>query len=289
MSRYWYREKRYPGKFPAIIFNFLRMTQLETLASVQGRSLLRDIYRELRYERRLGTFQTLGTMWRICTTEQELIRRTRHDVVVLHPLGWWQGTTLWMQEVINRYYFAAINAWVYAGAAILLVAVGLNRVGAINQPSFIVGGIVLEAVLLLALFAVMYFTPPDEPDVAPHSSAASEGTIELLRELGEIGRDYAAMAVQLEAISSALNDMVERQDAIVESVRESVDAAVKAVQPNPDLMASMKVTTASLERFSESVDALSDRLRAMETQEVERMVRAELERILSRNILNTKG
>jgi hypothetical protein len=268
---------------------FLQMTQLETLASVQGRALLRDIYRELRYERRLGTFLMLGTMWRICTSEQELIRRTRHDVVILHPLGWWQGTTLWMQEVVNRYYFAAINAWVYAGAALLLVAVGLNRVGAINQPALVVSGIVLEAVLLLMLFAVMYFTPPEEPDVAPSAGSGSEGTLELLRELGEIGRDYAAMAVQLEAISSALNDMVERQDAMALSIRESVQAAVQAVQPNPELMNSMQNTTASLERFTESVDALGQRLRAMETQEVERMVRSELERILSRSILNTNG
>jgi hypothetical protein len=264
------------------------MTQLETLASVQGRGLLRDIYRELRYERRLGTFQTLGTMWRICTSEQELIRRTRHDVVVLHPLGWWQGTTLWMQEVVNRYFFSAINAWVYAGAAVLLVAVGLNRVGVINQPSLVVAGIILEAVLLLMLFAVMYFTPPEEPESASTMSSASEGTVELLRELGEIGRDYAAMAVQLEAISSALNDMVEKQDVMARAVRESVDTAVSAVAPNPELMASMQQTTAALDSFAGSVDALGQRLRSMETQEVERLVRTELERILSRQIINAK-
>ena len=264
------------------------MMQLETLASLQGRSLLKDIYRELRFDRQLGTTQVLGALWRICTTEQELIRRTRHDVVVLHPLGWWQGSILWMQEVINRYYFSAINAWVYAGAAVLLLAVGLNRVGVIHQPEMVVAGIVLEAFLLLVLFAVMYFTPPDDVEVQAPTGAA-EGTIELLREIGEIGRDYAAMAVQLEAIASSLNDLVEKQDAMATTVRDSVNAAVHAVAPNPSLMTAMENTTVALDRFAGSIDALGMRLKAMETQEVENLVRTQLERIVSKEVLRSVG
>ncbi len=260
------------------------MTQLETLASVQGRKLLRDIYQELRFERRLNTLQTLGTLWRICTSEQELIRRSKRDVVVLHPLGPWQGTTLWMQEVVNRYYFSAINAWVYAGAALLLVAVGLTRLGVVQSTGMVVTGIVVEAVLLLVLFAVMYFTPPDDADETPQT-ATSDSTTELLREIGEIGRDYAAMAVQLEAIAASLNDLVERQDAIVNSMHTSVQAAVQAVAPNPEMLGSMKATTAALEGFATTVQKLTDRLKAVETHEVERHVRTELERILTRQIL----
>jgi hypothetical protein len=53
-------------------------------------------------------------------------------------------------------------------------------------------------------------------------------------------------------------------------------------------MASMQQTTAALDSFAGSVDALGQRLRSMETQEVERLVRTELERILSRQIINAK-
>ncbi|MCO6466852.1 MAG: hypothetical protein J5I53_09575, partial [Bradyrhizobiaceae bacterium] len=260
------------------------MTQLETLANVQGRLLLQDIYRELRYERRLGTAQVLGTMWRICTKEQELIRTTRHDVVILHPLGWMQGTALWMQEVVNRFYYSAINAWVYAGAAVLLLAVGLNRVGVIHQPAFVVGGIVLEAALLLVLFVVMYYTPPEEP-TRKEPAGENESTIELLREIGEIGRDYAAMAVQLEAIAASLAEVVEKQETMNAAVRDSVQSAVNAVAPNPTLMNSMEKTSASLDQFADSINKLGSRLQALEAQEVQRHVRAELERLLSREIL----
>ncbi len=137
------------------------MTTIETLSSVHGRALLRDIYRELRFERQVSSLVVLTTMWRICSTERELIRMTKRDVVVLHPLGIWAGTSLWMQEVINRFFYSAINAFVYFGAALLLVAVGLNRTRVIETPGLVVAGVILEALLLMLLFVVMFFTPPE--------------------------------------------------------------------------------------------------------------------------------
>lgn len=261
--------------------------QLETLSSPQGRSLVREIYRELRYERRIGGLQALTTTWRVCTTETELIRLSKRDVTIMHPLGVWSGTALWMQEVVNRFLYGPINAFVYAGAALLLVAVGLTRMGMLKQPSIVVVGIALEACLLLALFVVMYFSPPEETeeeDFHPSSAGASD---ELLRELGEIGRDYAAMAVQLESISATLTELVDQQRQLIDSVRTGVDAAVSAVRPNAELQSSMQDTTSALTSFASSVSLLGERLRTVEQQEVERLVRAELERILSRTIVQS--
>ncbi len=262
------------------------MTTIETLSSVNGRSLLRDIYQELRFERHVGAFVALSTLWRICTTERELIRTTKRDVVVLHPLGVFSGTALWMQEVVNRHFYAAINAFVYFGAAFLLVAVGLNRTRVIETPSLVVAGVIVEALLLVLLFAVMFFTPPDEVFESTSGGNPSASSEELLRELGEIGRDYAAMAVQLETIAGTLSDLVERQDQMVLQMRDGVNAAVSAVAPNPELMNAMRSTTGSLERFTESVDALGERLRTVERQEVERLVRSEFERLITRTILD---
>lgn len=265
----------------------LRMTTIETLSSVNGRALLRDIYQELRFERQLGALAALQVMWSICTKERELIRTTKRDVVVLHPLGMFSGTALWMQEIVSRYFYSAINAFVYFGAALLLVAVGLNRTRVIDTPSLVVAGIVLEAVLLMVLFLVMFFTPPDEAATPLAEPVQSGATEELLRELGEIGRDYAAMAVQLETIAGTLNDLVERQDGMIVSMRDSVEAAVHAVVPNPNLMNAMQSTTTALDRFSERIDTLGTQLQTLERQEVERLVRVELERLLSRSILDS--
>jgi division protein CdvB (Snf7/Vps24/ESCRT-III family) len=152
----------------------------------------------------------------------------------------------------------------------------------------VVAAIVVEASLLVLLFAVMFFSPPDD-DLAIDGGADGEVSQELLRELGEIGRDYAAMAVQLEAIAGTLQDVVDRQNDMTESMRISVQAAVEAVAPNPNLMKSMSETTAALSAFTTSIDALRERLQAVERQEVERLVRNELEKLLSRNIVERDG
>jgi hypothetical protein len=259
------------------------MVTYETLATPPGRALLRDIYRDLRFEKHLGPLAALGLMWRICTQERDLFRTINRDVTVLHPLGIWSGTGLWMQEIVNRYFYSAINAFVYIGAAFLLVAIGLNRTKIIDSPGIVVAAIIVEASLLVVLFAVMFFTPPDD-DVM-----SAEGARELLRELGEISRDYAAMAVQLEAIAGTLQDVVERQHEMSQSMQTSVDAAVQAVAPNPALMGAMTQTTDALTLFTSSVNTLGERLQAVERQEVERLVRIELEKLLSRNIVERDG
>lgn len=285
----WMTAKTLPYSVSLTIDRYERsksMTTIETLSSVHGRALLRDIYRELRFERQVSSLVVLTTMWRICSTERELIRMTKRDVVVLHPLGIWAGTSLWMQEVVNRFFYSAINAFVYFGAALLLVAVGLNRTRVIETPGLVVAGVILEALLLMLLFVVMFFTPPEESEQTTSNNGQSAAAEELLRELGEIGRDYAAMAVQLETIAGTLNDLVERQDTMIVQMRDGVEAAVSAVAPNPDLMNAMRSTTVSLERFTEGVDVLGERLKSVERQEVERLVRTEIERILSRHILD---
>lgn len=246
--------------------------------------MVRDVYRELRYERGMGGIQALTTTWQLCTRETELIRLCSRDVTVLHPLGPWSGSSLWMQEVVNRFLYPAINAFVYAGAAVLLVAVGLTRMDVIRQPWLVVAGIAVEALLLIALFVVMYFTPPEEADGAGDGSLVGSGSEELLRELGEIGRDYAAMAVQLESISGTLADVATQQRELIQAVQASVDAAVSAVAPNLELQRSMKDTADALRDFAAGVSVLSDRLQEVERQEVERLVRSELEHILSRSI-----
>jgi hypothetical protein len=193
-----------------------------------------------------------------------------------------------MQEIINRHFYAPVNAIVYLGAALLLLAVGLNRTRVIETPALVVTGIVVEAFLLILLFTVMFFTPPDDGDAEIPSSHHGQSTMsdDLLRELGEIGRDYAAMAVQLESIAESLADVVDRQDKMLGMLQDSVQAALDAVAPNPALTTAMQQTSAVLQQFAENVAALTERFQTVERQEVERLVRAELATLITSRILD---
>ena len=104
------------------------MRELSTLATLEGRSVIRDIFRELRFERQMSSFSATMLLWRICTKETELKRFSVQEVSILYPLGTMSGTSLWLQEIINRFYYSTINSFVYFGAAILLFTVGLRRI-----------------------------------------------------------------------------------------------------------------------------------------------------------------
>ena len=104
------------------------MRELSTLATLEGRSVIRDIFRELRFDRQMSSFSATMLMWRMCTKETDLKRFSVQEVHILYPLGTMAGTSLWLQEIINRFYYSTINSFVYFGAAILLVTVGLRRI-----------------------------------------------------------------------------------------------------------------------------------------------------------------
>jgi len=62
----------------------------------------------------------------------------------------------------------------------------------------------------------------------------------LLREVGEISREYAAMAVRLEQVTDTMREMSARQEALISTTRDSVQIASQAVAPNPELIAVMQ-------------------------------------------------
>ena len=59
------------------------MRELSTLATLEGRSVIRDIFRELRFERQMSSFSATMLLWRICTKETELKRFSVQEVSIL--------------------------------------------------------------------------------------------------------------------------------------------------------------------------------------------------------------
>jgi uncharacterized membrane protein len=197
------------------------MKTIPSLASIEGRNLLHTAYRELRYDRRNGMFSTLIICWRICTSEQSLFRYTSIDYSIEQPLGILSGTSLWMQEIINRFHFATVNSFVYFGAAILLVVIGLRRVfDSMVSDTLVISSIVLEAMMLIFMFIVMFFTPSESEDVQHEKDTEQQEPLEdIVREIGEISRDYASISVRLDSIADNLETMVKIQEELTNATR----------------------------------------------------------------------
>lgn len=260
------------------------MTEVRSLGSLEGRRIVRDIFRELRFERQYSGFTILTTMWRVCTNEKELFRYSSNEVRVLHPLGTMRGTSLWMQEVVNRFYSATINSFVYFGAAILLVMIGVRRFTDHVSDATVLGSILFEAFLLVIMFLVLYFSPAEASDEDDADMTTGDNQREVLREIGEIGRDYANVSIHLEQAVQQLKELQRVHEQLADRVRESTEAAHQAMHPNPALVTTMDKTNHSLERFQQSVEALNSATDKLRREEIDAAVRREVEALLTRRL-----
>ena len=207
----------------------------------------------------------------------DLSKYTKRGVEILHSLGLFQGTVLWMEEIVNRFYFSTINSFVYFGAAILLVIIGVRRFTDQIDNNIVIAGIAFEALMLVFIFIVMLFSPHDtEPDDEENGDEADE----LITEIGELGRDFAAVVIQLENLGNSMVDVISRQNEILNAVDKIVEANTNATQPNPKMLEVMDKTNKSIEEFGETLKQLNSTAEMLKKEEIEMAVRREVERII---------
>jgi hypothetical protein len=252
--------------------------RINTLSSLPGRALLNDIFKELRYEKQYSSFATLMRCWRLCINEKDINKFTNTEVNILHSLGFFGGTGLWLEEIVNRYYFSTINSFVYFGAAILLILIGVRRFSEAINDQVVIIGIAFEALMLMLMFFIMLFTPNDEISIDNQSSGNSGD--ELLAEVGEIGRDFAASLIQLEKLNESFNTIIESQSKLLVNVEAVARNSADASTPNPRMLELMKQTNTALEEFSDTVEKLNQTSQSLLKEEIELTVRREVERIL---------
>jgi hypothetical protein len=263
------------------------MKQIETLSSLEGRKLLWGIYQELRFEKQLSSLSTLLLLWRITTNEREIFKYVNQEVTVIHPLGIFGGTSLWMEEVVNRFYFSTINSFVYLGAAILLMLVGMRRFTENFNDTYVIVGVAFESLMLIFMFVVMLFSPPDEGTQVPGQNGNSDNensVTDLIIEVGEIATDFATVVVNLENLSESLKEILYSQNQLISSVNKLAESNAMAVSPNPQLLETMKNTNDALQEFKNSVNNLNIAAEALKREEIEIAVRKEVERILVNKI-----
>jgi hypothetical protein len=255
--------------------------KINSLSSIEGRQILREIFRELRFERQRGALSSLVICWRIAAYETSLNKFSGKNMKVLYPLGFFGGTSIWMQEVVNRFYFSTINSFVYFGAAVLLVLVGLRQFTETLDNRIVIAGIVFEALMLLFMFLVMIFTPPDESNGSGTEETESG---ELLTEIGEIGRDFAAVVVQLEQLTLSINNLNDNQSKLLEEIKTIAKSSADAVAPNPKMLEIMDETNKSLGEFKGTLVDLNDTAKKLRHEEIQAEVKKQLAEILANRL-----
>ncbi len=253
------------------------MITVPSLASPAGRKIYRELYRILREQRHLGAWEALRTLWAIAVRSRLLESYFDEPVTIEHPLGVWSGTQLWLEEIVSQYYYSTVVSFVYAGAAILLVVVGLRRFSAIVGDTVVMMSIGLEALLLLMLFTVMFFRGEDEDPTTMKID-------ELLREVGEIGRDIAASVMTFDKVAEKLQCIVEETGRLSAAAENAARASLRATSPAPELIERIAELNAALSKLSADIEQLRKVSGTLERERIELTVRRELERLLAQRL-----
>lgn len=231
------------------------MREINNLATMEGRALVRTIFTEIRFERQLGASTTLAQCWKMCTKERELFRYSHQDVTVLHPLGIARGTSLFLQEIVHRYYYSSINSFVYLGAAVLLVVIGARRFVDNVPNSWVIAGIILEACLLVLMFTVMFFSPPnDDSIVEQEEKDLREKESDLVEEFGELSREFAGNSLHLGELNRRLVELIQQQSAMMEMMRETHERIALLAHPQESMSARVNEVNLSLSELSEKIN-----------------------------------
>ncbi len=259
------------------------MDKIDTLSSMQGRTLINEIFKELRYSRQYSAFSTLIQCWKISVHERDLSPYLNRNVSVLHPLGFFRGTGLWMEEILNRFYFSSINSFVYFGASILLLLIGVRRFSNSISDTAIIAALALESCLLFFMFVVMFFTPKDDFSDKDKDNER-ENAAELLLEIGEIAKDLAGAIIQIERINENFSIIASTQSRTNDALQLIAKSASDAVSPNPEMLETMKLTNEALSQLNHTVNELNKAAEKIKREEIQLAVKQELEKLISSKI-----
>lgn len=260
------------------------MKTIDNISSLEGRRLLIEIFHELKYEKQLSTFSTILLCWRICTHEKEIFKYVKSEVTIIHKLGFFKGTAIWMEEIVNRFYFSSINSFVYFGAAILLVLIGIRRFTNEVTDTVVIAGIAFEALMLLFLFVVMFFTPQETDYESNDKNNDTTSANDLIIEIGELSRDFANAVVKLESVEEHYGILIDKQEALINSINRMTEITLMTVSPNTEMLDIMKDTNKSLAEFKNNIDSLNNSVETIKKEQIEIAVRKELEKYLSNKV-----
>ena len=208
------------------------------------------------------------------------------DIAIIHKLGFMRGTSIWLEEVVNKFFFSTIQSFVYFGAAILLVLLAINKFYDAD-PIIVVYGICIEVAILLFVFFIMLFSPSVEAaNLIEEQNQGKEIGEELLEDIGEISKDFAITSAQLDKISDHILNVTNQQDEILKSIQNIIHNILQISNPNPALIDIMKQTNINLVEFNTQISNLINSFEKIQYQQIQAVVKNELESYFTDKINN---
>lgn len=258
------------------------MEIIDNLSSIEGRRFLHKLFFTMRYEKQMSSFSSLIACLRICISEKDTSKFVNTDVKITHQLGVLSGVKLWLEEVVHRYYFTTINSFVYFGAAILLVIVGFRKFYNLDS-SYVIGGLIFEASLLMMMFITMLFSPSDGIEF---DSNNNDESYDLIDEIGEISTDFAKSVDKLDTLNENIENLVNKQSEVINLLEKLIQNNLNLTTPNDDFVNAVKNNNIEINNFTEKIKELNSNLEQIKSEQIKFEVKSELEKMLNKNIFS---
>lgn len=259
------------------------MQKIDTISSVEGRRILHSLFREFRFERQMSNLKILLITFQICVFGKSIKNYSSKDVDIQHKVGILNGFSIWMEEIINRFFFSSVLSFVYFGAAFLILIVGLNRFTNLIPQELLALSIIFETSMLILMFITMLFSPNDDSyyiDINDNSETQEE----LLVEIGEIGRDLAAVVVQLEKLGASFNQISTNQQQIVEQLGKITNQNETILNPSDKMLEHFTQTGKNFENLNSQIENLNLDLENLKKEKISSAVKEQLDKIIENKL-----
>lgn len=258
------------------------MEIIDNLTSIEGRRFLQKLFFSMRYEKQMSSFSALIACLRICISEKDTSKFINTNVTITHQLGVLSGTKLWLEEVVHRYYFTTINSFVYFGAAILLVIVGFRKFYNLDS-SYVIGGLIFEASLLMLMFVTMLFSPSDGIEF---DNIRNDDSFDLIEEIGEISTDFAKSVDKLDVMNTNIENLIAQQSEMLKLMEKLIQNNLNLTTPNSDFVNAVKANNDEINNFTDKIKELNTNLELIKSEQIKFEVKSELEKMLNKNIFS---
>lgn len=198
--------------------------------------------------------------------------------------GIWRGVALWFEAVVAPYYAGWVSALVYAGAALLLLLIGLHRFTESIGTGAVIAALVLEVCLLLLLAATLGAAPSAQSTVV--DSVATE-LKDIANEIAEIASDAWKIQEGHRELLRAWQDVGEQQRKLLEQFRTALDTLARLPLPGEKFIGALEQVRQSLDATAGMLQHLSTELQQWRQEQLQELIRQELVRLLGDRLTRT--
>ncbi|GBD06966.1 hypothetical protein HRbin21_00775 [bacterium HR21] len=219
----------------------------------------------------------LSTLWK--TLQVGIRGLTEQGAEQFPGQGVWRGILVWFEAVVAPYYAGWISALVYAGAALLLLLIGLHRFTDGVGPEAILAALFLEASLLVLLALTLGAAPATRTSAVEEDELRSiaDEIAEIAGDAGRILDSHRELLTQWHAVGERQRKLLEQISTLLNTLATLPLPSTKLAETIERLNQNLDTTTAMLQRFREE-------LQQWQREQLQELVRQELARLLSNRV-----